>query len=1125
MSRNTRKDYEEAERQLTELVSGNLSGEQLARAKEMTTYMQNMYNFTSANPMNNATQRDIATEAYKNAYNYILTGDNSPANLGAIKGTSNIFGGRTHRESVSDAASVFRDTFTAPEAGSSNAKYAYDPYTYYSKVTGSPTGSSKSSTDNTAYTDNYVFTWDKGLDNVLKNDTTTYQDLVTSFKDQVLQNLNGAIQAKTAGNYIVGADNLDLEGLRKRVEQIDATQDKFNVLETIGKIVRDFGGSVQQLKTYFGNLYPLLTDAEKRRNTVAQTYTIGSNSGYGTDFDKYLSSWGYHIASKDGKNYLFDTNWNLVTTPTAYINTNYLDKDNYKKGYVVTNNGQVVYGDMMPYYQDVNSPYYAQIKAFVDSLHIGDRLHTNSYSYTSTGNELADEFADNLAGRSVADMSGYFQSNNPILATIKDDNWEAGRSDFEHVQVNNPDITYYWKDKEGQYKTGNYDALQRSLGNITDFTSTRPLKSWDNWNNNDWIEEWNDLHENGNPVIGHQDVSGRSSWGANNKHWSHTFKELASQNQLWCGHGLDNVRFDRDVEAKDAVAVAQLLLQLVGDQSLRGHNKYTQAMYNNWWVGMPQRTMAFIRNTINSHPGEFFTGDHKRELLITWKELLKTHASTQIKKQGGILMAQSGSTATKIRQSIKSSERTQKEIQERADSNNRTLKEQLGAEGTTGIFKGDWTAADSLRMTALAADIASVISAGVGVGTAGVGNVAGWGLGIGSTILDAVADFTDDSVTSKDAWKNLGINAGLTVGAGLGAKSVSVVRKLVKWLPRIINAAALTGYVMDDNTATAAKHITSGNWDMQDLRQILRLVKVVTGIGQTHLQTKAAKKWGQEMTDNHNQNVAALQKSDRRIIKSGNESLDVSKETAASFTKALNEGKKDGAIKVLTDAGFTSEQAQAAVNTTYTREHWYNLRKKKENYSAEVSPDIANQKDAMLKSIEEAEKFSKYSLFNPKADALLASERAQGREFKTLEEMKAFWSKESNLSGQVKSSTASPSRSGNAGTSTAAPAVSKYDKPNTPYEASLFTRRVGQRNVSLLDGDGKSVTVRKPKNIGLADGEYLLAREDGTSTRMKAADILAKLNQGEWALNVTSTTSSTNRQGGTINFRKLRTYA
>jgi hypothetical protein len=112
-----------------------------------------------------------------------------------------------------------------------------------------------------------------------------------------------------------------------------------------------------------------------------------------------------------------------------------------------------------------------------------------------------------------------------------------------------------------------------------------------------------------------------------------------------------------------------------------------------------------------------------------------------------------------------------------------------------------------------------------------VGSVAAIGAGIGSTVLDTIADFTDDSISAGQAWKNLGINVGLTAGAAFGAKAPKILKSAIKLVPRIMMAAGTMGIVFDKEVHNTIQRMTEGkSMNMQDWRNIMMVLRMSTGI-------------------------------------------------------------------------------------------------------------------------------------------------------------------------------------------------------------------------------------------------------------------------------------------------------
>jgi len=126
----------------------------------------------------------------------------------------------------------------------------------------------------------------------------------------------------------------------------------------------------------------------------------------------------------------------------------------------------------------------------------------------------------------------------------------------------------------------------------------------------------------------------------------------------------------------------------------------------------------------------------------------------------------------------------------------------------------------------MAQDVGSIVASFV----PGYGTAVAAGLGVTSAGTDLVADFMDPAVTTGEALKNLGVNAGFALlGMIPGAKMTKVAKTLVKWTPKIITAAAGLGIAMDPSTQATFKKLGDGTTSLnrQDWKNIAHVLSLV----------------------------------------------------------------------------------------------------------------------------------------------------------------------------------------------------------------------------------------------------------------------------------------------------------
>lgn len=165
-------------------------------------------------------------------------------------------------------------------------------------------------------------------------------------------------------------------------------------------------------------------------------------------------------------------------------------------------------------------------------------------------------------------------------------------------------------------------------------------------------------------------------------------------------------------------------------------------------------------------------------------------------------------------------------IKARAKATGKTYQQQKAADSTK--FTG-W---EKARLVGVVADLASM-----GLGMTGAGAGASVATGLGSTALNFAADLNDGTISTWDAIKNAGMNAGFDVlgafgGVGKGGK---ITKTLLRYTPRILAAIGTIQGVKNAPEITASfKKFANQGWSslsVQDLQNMVQGIGLVTGIG------------------------------------------------------------------------------------------------------------------------------------------------------------------------------------------------------------------------------------------------------------------------------------------------------
>lgn len=161
---------------------------------------------------------------------------------------------------------------------------------------------------------------------------------------------------------------------------------------------------------------------------------------------------------------------------------------------------------------------------------------------------------------------------------------------------------------------------------------------------------------------------------------------------------------------------------------------------------------------------------------------------TPTESAGTIAMDSSTDPAMSIAQAMYSPRMTA--AQQKGMSYEQYNKKQRSPNGTPDFYNqnsGAWKTEDYVRLGAIAADIASIP----------LPTVAGAAAGLGGTIMNLWADWADDSVTTTELFKNLGMNLGMDLLSiipvfGDAADAGRLTKNLAKMAPKI--GYALSAY-------------------------------------------------------------------------------------------------------------------------------------------------------------------------------------------------------------------------------------------------------------------------------------------------------------------------------------------
>ena len=261
-------------------------------------------------------------------------------------------------------------------------------------------------------------------------------------------------------------------------------------------------------------------------------------------------------------------------------------------------------------------------------------------------------------------------------------------------------------------------------------------------------------------------------------------------------------------------------------------------------------------------------------------------------------------------------------IRYNAEANGQTQLEYI--KNKEHIFdSGKWTIADTLRCSSMLVDLAtmgvSIAGAAAATTTAGASLAAAPVLGMGSMALDLSADFLDDSVSTRQAIKNAGINTGMALMSAIpGGNAPKFIKWGIKYGPKLLIAASALGLAVDDSVHSTFKKLSEGKGDKltrEDLKNLSYVLKTVVGGTQMGSSIVANRKVAAARTKELNQAMKDMGASvNEGAITSKDGKIKLTKEQADEVRRLLAAGDKDGAhnyIKenvISEDAGITDAE-------------------------------------------------------------------------------------------------------------------------------------------------------------------------------------------------------------------------
>lgn len=217
---------------------------------------------------------------------------------------------------------------------------------------------------------------------------------------------------------------------------------------------------------------------------------------------------------------------------------------------------------------------------------------------------------------------------------------------------------------------------------------------------------------------------------------------------------------------------------------------------------------------------------------------------------------------------------------------------------------------DITRLGSVALDVVSLISAFA----PGVGTAVSAATGVGSTLANFGADWSDDSVSAGDMWANFGMSLGMDVlglipGGGAASKGAKIAKTLTKYVPAIVATIGTmntltNGPAIINSLKKLDKPSEMTVEDWRNIGQGLSTILGATGAGARVYKTKKLKKAAAkpdsvavELADaNGNKKMVAFTGEDAKAIRESGGSVEGVKKITSKYEdlKDLEVSLNDG---------------------------------------------------------------------------------------------------------------------------------------------------------------------------------------------------------------------------------------
>lgn len=942
--------------------------------RELDKLMQSSQNYSVADPMNNRSSREFATQMYRNA-TAIATGTYQQTST-PVAPTKNAFNGYSKQENEDNANALTNKFLSTGSSG-----YGFPAQS--STGSGNVSGNGSTTSGSGKY---YQVKWNRYLTSTWGLDNESFKDRFDRFVDGIGRELSAAAEAQANGMTIRGMAPQDVEQIGSMLTYLQDLKNNSGTREAKDSISRllKFAGPLHMdeatFKSYFGDFLPQATEADKNKQTRInegyKDYDISQQSQY---IQNLARNNHFNFMTKDGQVYAFDQNYNLVQNPFAEINDDYTTEgqqgSSYGHGLFIDANGNVFMGDTSQIGE--GHQFKQALDEFVTKMNRSglwkskNWIQDESFSDDELTNQLAESIRTQqpqLSRYSFTDVGALFAGSKNVLAfdiTGK----ELTPDRFGNIKFDS-NTKFAYMGEDGRVKIGNLAEVQQNVGAYK--------RSGYSGETNSGTGDVSDLRHifEGAETLDRELTQERYGWQDFLNDAINPFTK-----GFWFGHGTDGAIFRGIRYALSDTSIGSDPQKFVNNtlQALENPNKKLDgAKFGNfngeikgseflsmldYYNGNQDKVLALIGQMVTE--GEVKLTPEQRKIFN--KYVKQRYASSLYRqssspvsseKDGGILKAEYGDVIDIRTGKVSNPDKPTIGWHERMDkskslANTEKRAEKAYAEGYDSLEQYDaakskpsWSKSDSLRVAALAQDVAGLVAAISGAATGGAGSIAAEVSGFTSMATDLAADILDPSVSRSDVVKNAVINTALGAGAFVGAKAPKIIKSAMKIVPHVMMVAGAAGIAFDEDVHKTVQKLTSGKEKLntEDWKNIYMILKMGTGLG-----TGAAMGVSNRRAQKKISEKTTIKTVDSKLDPtktylenpSGGDPIALPKKEAGEVKKLINDGKIDEAktkLKELKGEDGTSQllSDDQIDSLTDTSREWKKFFKKKNNLDNEV---------------------------------------------------------------------------------------------------------------------------------------------------------------------------------------------